>query len=74
MIVDYNERLGDLLNRRLQEPFDFNMRRHPIAIGANAVHLLHLSANHGMKRKMSADRGLFAPVRDRTSSALAFPA
>ncbi|TFK28737.1 hypothetical protein FA15DRAFT_664773 [Coprinopsis marcescibilis] len=73
MIVDHNERLGDLLNRRPQEPFDFNMRRHSIAVGVNAVHLPHLSATHGMKRKMSADRGIFAPVREDLDSHLVGP-
>jgi hypothetical protein len=59
--------------RRPQEPqhFDYNMRRHSIAVGQEPH--THLHALQGTKRKMSADRGAFAPVGEEIDPQLVGP-
>ncbi|KAJ6515892.1 hypothetical protein C8R45DRAFT_957989 [Mycena sanguinolenta] len=55
--------------------FDYTMRRHSIAVG-QAPHTRspsHLSAPHGIKRKMSADPAGFPPVGEEIDPHLAGP-
>ena len=63
MNVD-NERHPFISRRSIRDPpsFDFNMRRHSIAVGQHPITLPHLSSSLGTKRKMSSDRSLFPPV------------
>ncbi|TFK75906.1 hypothetical protein BDN72DRAFT_874155 [Pluteus cervinus] len=49
--------------------FDYNMRRHSIAIG----HHQYLPPPHGTKRKMSTDRNGFAPVGEEIDPQLVGP-
>ncbi|KAF8165343.1 hypothetical protein B0H34DRAFT_649301 [Crassisporium funariophilum] len=74
MNVD-NDRPGFSNRRNIREPtFDFNMRRHSIAVGQNPITLPHLSSTlHGTKRKMSGDRGIFAPVGEDIDPQLVGP-
>jgi len=61
------------INRR-GPAFDFNMRRHSIAVGANPINLPNLSSTlHGTKRKMSGDRSNFPPVGEDTDPQLVGP-
>lgn len=56
--------------------FDFNMRRHSIAVGQgqNSLTLPNLSSTlHGTKRKMSDDRGVFPPVGEDVDPQLVGP-
>ena len=65
------------INRRgIRDPpaFDFNMRRHSIAVGVNPINLPNLSSTlHGTKRKMSGDRNIFPPVGEDTDPQLVGP-
>ncbi|KAH6914904.1 hypothetical protein BKA70DRAFT_1257407 [Coprinopsis sp. MPI-PUGE-AT-0042] len=66
MNVDHHER-HDILNRLTREapsPYDLNKRRHSIAVGAASIHPPHPATSHGIKRKMSTDRSMFAPLRE----------
>lgn len=60
------------IRRTSREPqqFDYNMRRHSIAVGQDA----HLPPGlHGTKRKMSSDRGIFPPVGEEIDPQLVGP-
>ncbi|KAJ3510991.1 hypothetical protein NLJ89_g4360 [Agrocybe chaxingu] len=74
MNVD-NDRHVFLGRRGIRDPpsFDFNMRRHSIAVGQNPITLPHLSSTLGTKRKMSGDRGIFAPVGEDVDPQLTGP-
>ncbi|KAF8974560.1 hypothetical protein BDZ97DRAFT_1900192 [Flammula alnicola] len=75
MNVD-NERHPFLSRRGIRDPptFDFNMRRHSIAVGQNSITLPNLSSTlHGTKRKMSGDRGIFAPLGEDIDPQLVGP-
>ena len=48
-------------------PFDYNMRRHSIAVGQPT------RGSHGTKRKMSADRSVFGPVGEEIDPQLVGP-
>ncbi|PPR06958.1 hypothetical protein CVT26_004278 [Gymnopilus dilepis] len=74
------DRYFSLSRRGIREPpaFDFNMRRHSIAVGQNPITLPNLSStlhgpNQGTKRKMSADRNAFAPVGEDVDPQLVGP-
>ncbi|KAJ6613442.1 hypothetical protein B0H10DRAFT_1805561 [Mycena sp. CBHHK59/15] len=58
-----------------QGQFDYNMRRHSIAVGQDphAHSPSHLSAPHGIKRKMSADPPAFPTVGEEIDPQLAGP-
>ncbi|KAJ6599064.1 hypothetical protein DFH09DRAFT_1129993 [Mycena vulgaris] len=58
-----------------QGQFDYNMRRHSIAVGQDPHTRLpsHLSAPHGLKRKMSADPAGFPTVGEEIDPQLAGP-
>ncbi|KAJ7180089.1 hypothetical protein C8R43DRAFT_971586 [Mycena crocata] len=59
-----------------QGQFDYNMRRHSIAVGQQDPHgrsPSHLSAPHGIKRKMSADPAGFQPVGEEIDPQLGGP-
>ncbi|KIM46184.1 hypothetical protein M413DRAFT_441255 [Hebeloma cylindrosporum] len=75
MNVD-NDRHSFINRRGIRDPpaFDFNMRRHSIAVGANPINLPNLSSTlHGTKRKMSGDRNIFPPVGEDTDPQLVGP-
>lgn len=75
MNVD-NDRHSFLNRRGIRETpsFDFNMRRHSIAVGQNPITLPNLSSTlHGTKRKMSIDRGSFGPLGEDVDSQLVGP-
>lgn len=59
--------------RRLHEPphFNYNMRRHSIAVGQEQHPQLHVL--QGTKRKMSADRSAFPPVGEEIDPQLVGP-
>lgn len=55
-------------------PFDYNMRRHSIATGQHPhPHPVLPPVVHGIKRKMSVDRAIFAPVGEEPDSQLVGP-
>lgn len=55
-------------------PFDYNMRRHSIATGQHPhPHHVLPPVVHGIKRKMSVDRNIFAPVGEEPDSQLVGP-
>ncbi|KAF9451728.1 hypothetical protein P691DRAFT_662637 [Macrolepiota fuliginosa MF-IS2] len=54
-------------------PFDYNMRRHSIATGQHPHPHPILPPVHGIKRKMSVDRAIFAPVGEEPDSQLVGP-
>ncbi|KAF9462652.1 hypothetical protein BDZ94DRAFT_1298447 [Collybia nuda] len=60
-------------SRRPQEPphFDYNMRRHSIAVGQEKHPQFH--GLQGTKRKMSTDRSAFAPVGEEIDPQLVGP-
>lgn len=71
-----NDRHSFLSRRGIREPpsFDFNMRRHSIAVGQHPVALPNLTSTlHGTKRKMSFDRGGFAPLGEDVDPQLVGP-
>ncbi|KAF8913901.1 hypothetical protein CPB84DRAFT_1644198, partial [Gymnopilus junonius] len=71
-----HDRHSFLGRRSIRDPpaFDFNMRRHSIAVGQNPITLPNLSSTlHGTKRKMSADRSIFAPVGEDVDPQLVGP-
>ena len=75
MNVD-NDRHPFLSRRGIREPpsFDFNMRRHSIAVGQNPITLPNLSSTlHGTKRKMSIHRGGFGPLGEDIDPQLVGP-
>ncbi|KAF8897536.1 hypothetical protein BD779DRAFT_1491388 [Infundibulicybe gibba] len=60
-----------VLRRSSREPqFNYNMRRHSIAVGQDPH---STSALHGTKRKMSADRSVFPPVGEEIDPQLVGP-
>ncbi|KDR83738.1 hypothetical protein GALMADRAFT_133154 [Galerina marginata CBS 339.88] len=74
MNVD-NERHPFIGRRGIRDPptFDFNMRRHSIAVGQNPITLPNLSSTLGTKRKMSGDRAIFSPVGEDIDPQLVGP-
>ncbi|KAF8655270.1 hypothetical protein AX16_003171 [Volvariella volvacea WC 439] len=71
MVVDSDIQDGTALRRlRETQPFDYNMRRHSIAAGQDPY---QPSSPHGLKRKMSADRGVFPPVGEEIDPQLIGP-
>ncbi|KAF9485351.1 hypothetical protein BDN70DRAFT_871385 [Pholiota conissans] len=75
MNVD-NDRHSFLSRRGIRDPpsFDPNMRRHSIAVGQNSITLPNLASTlHGTKRKMSFDRGGFAPLGEDIDPQLVGP-
>ncbi|KAJ7179132.1 hypothetical protein C8R46DRAFT_1072592 [Mycena filopes] len=63
------------LSREPQSSFDYSMRRHSIAVGQDphSRSPSHLSAPHGIKRKMSADPAGFPTVGEEIDPTLAGP-
>jgi Helix-loop-helix DNA-binding domain len=60
-----------------ESQFDYNMRRHSIAVGQDPHSQYSGSQSsaitHGTKRKMSSDRGVFAPVGEEIDPQLVGP-
>ncbi|KAJ7433847.1 hypothetical protein B0H11DRAFT_2120611 [Mycena galericulata] len=63
------------MSREPQGQFDYNMRRHSIAVGQDphTRSPAHLAAPHGIKRKMSADPTGFPTVGEEIDPQLAGP-
>ncbi len=61
--------------RNIRDPpsFDFNMRRHSIAVGLNSTSSHLPPPFHGTKRKMSDDRSGFSPVGEDVDTRLVGP-
>ncbi|KAJ7095387.1 hypothetical protein B0H15DRAFT_938070 [Mycena belliarum] len=77
MAVDHEEphaqaHPGRHLSHEPQGHFDYKMRRHSIAVGQDP-HMRHLSAPHGIKRKMSASSAGFPTVGEEIDSQLGGP-
>lgn len=72
MVVDGDRREQNSIRRTSREtqPFDYNMRRHSIAVGQDPY---PSSIPHGTKRKMSIDRPGFAPVGEEIDPQLVGP-
>jgi len=61
------------ISHRDSQQFDYNMRRHSIAVSQDPHAHYSSGIPHGTKRKMSSDRSMFAPVGEEIDPQLVGP-